>query len=209
MKILFENPDFLVIDKPSGWSCHNDKPTVESFFEEKVYFVNRLDKETSGIMVLTKNPSLQNNLNLALKEGEKNYIAVLRGQLMPHTEWSKWDWPISDKAEGRKDPQGKPSDQVSALTYYQVLKSNRFFSMVLCQIKTGRQHQIRKHSALFKKPIVGDSRYGNEKDNQRIEKIYQFKRLALHSLSLNFLWNNQSYGFRTEIPPDFEYLLKH
>lgn len=209
MKILFENSDFLVIDKPSGWSCHNDKPTVESFFTDKVYFVNRLDKETSGIMVLTKNPSLQNDLNLALKEGEKLYVTVLRGQLTPTSEWSKWDWPISDKAEGRKDPQGKLAEQVTALTYFQVLKSNAYFSLVLCQIKTGRQHQIRKHSALFKKPIVGDSRYGNEKDNQRIEKLYQFQRLALHSWSLKFSWKNQNYGFETEIPADFEYLLKH
>lgn len=209
MKILLDHTDFTLIDKPTGVSCHNEKPTVEELFSEKVYFVNRLDKDTSGIMMLTKNPSLQNDLNLALKAGEKNYICVLRGTLAPGESWLTWDLPISDKAEGRKYPQGKLTDQVEALTLYRVLKSNSYFSLTECQIKTGRQHQIRKHSALFQKPIVGDLRYGNEKDNQRIAKLYSFNRLALHSWKLRFHWKNEEFYFETEIPADFEYLFKH
>lgn len=210
MKILFENSEFILINKPAGISCHNEKPNIEDFFNEKVYFVNRLDKETSGIMMITKNPSLQNDLSMALKLGEKSYVCVLRGQIATSdTEWTLWNTPISDKAEGRINPQGKKQDQVEAITYYKIQKTNNYFTMAECMIKTGRQHQIRKHAALFKKPIVGDSRYGNEKDNLRIKQLYQFERLALHSWKLKFNWKNENFYFETAVPEDFEYLFKH
>lgn len=209
MKILFENADFTLINKPAGLSCHNEKPNLEDLFKEKIYFVNRLDKETSGIMIVTKFANLQNPLNLALKQGEKNYVCVLRGNLPTPEDWQLWNTPVSDRAEGRMNPQGKKSDQVEAITYFKVLKTNAYFSMAECLIKTGRQHQIRKHAALFKKPIVGDLRYGNEKDNDRIKKLYNFNRMALHSWKVKFEWQKESYYFETAIPEDFEYLFKH
>lgn len=208
-QILFQSPDFTIINKPSGLSCHNDNNSVEKEFSSKIHFVNRLDKETSGLMVITEKPELQNELNLALKAGQKKYICILRGNLPPNTDWLSWNFPISDKAEGRQNPQGDLASQVPSETLYRTLKSNSYFSLVECLLKTGRQHQIRKHSLLFGKPIIGDARYGNEKDNQRIAKMYQFQRLALHSYQLDFIWQNKDYHFACEIPEAFEYVFKH
>ncbi|MCK6597691.1 MAG: RNA pseudouridine synthase [Bdellovibrionaceae bacterium] len=215
MDILLENEDFIIINKPHSVSCHNDTNSIENLFQKrdgkKVHFVNRLDKETSGLMMLTYKGQRQEDLTQALKMGLKKYIAVLRGTL-PLTEKNSpitWNSPLTDKAESRLNPQGKTQERIPALTTVRILKNSSYFSMAECLIETGRQHQIRKHAAIAGHSILCDPRYGNPKDNERIQKIYGLNRLALHAWKLEFTWKNQIYQPEAFLPKEFEYLFAH
>lgn len=200
---LLQHPDFLIVHKPAGVSCHNDQGSVIQKYGKEWHLANRLDKETSGLLVLTKNSKLQNSIQTALSEGEKIYSAVMRGSMPLTNTWGEWNNPISDQGEGRDNPQGKPEDWKDSKTLYKVIKSNQYFSLLECQLITGRQHQIRKHSRLAGRPIVGDSRYGNLKDNLRISQKYGFDRLALHAWKIRFNWNETSVFCESSIPPSF------
>ncbi len=200
---IFKHPDFTIVNKPEGLSCHNDEGSLLQKYGNDWHLVNRIDRETSGLVVITKKSELQNNLQLALAEGQKTYFAVLRGLLPISEGFSEWNFPISDKGEGREAAQGNPADWKESKTLYKVIQSSPFFSAVECQLQTGRQHQIRKHSRLAGRPIVGDPRYGNPKDNTKISKMYSFNRMALHSWKLNFNWLAKPVQFESTVPESF------
>ena len=201
---LLQHPDFLIVNKPAGVSCHNDPDSVIQKYGKEWHLANRLEKENSGLLVITKNSKLQNSIQNALSEGEKIYSAVMRGSMPLSDSWNEWNTPISDQGEGRDNPQGKSVDWKDSKTLYKVVKSNQYFSLLECQLITGRQHQIRKHSLLAGRPIVGDSRYGNLKDNQRISQKYGFDRLALHAWKIRFNWNEVSVSCESPIPASFQ-----
>lgn len=201
---LFQHSDFLIVNKPEGLSCHNDADSLLQKYGNGWHLVNRIDKETSGLVVLTKKPDLQNALQITLGQGRKTYLTVLRGNMPQDPDlWNEWTLPISDQGEGRENPQGKLENQKEAKTLYRVLQSNSYFSLVECQLVTGRQHQIRKHSRMASRPIVGDPRYGNPKDNERIEKMYSFARMALHSWKLEFSWKETKVSCEAPAPLSF------
>lgn len=198
VQILEENEFFLVLIKPSGHSVHNEKPSlVEFLIEHKkpLHFVNRLDQETSGLMVIAQKPEYHAELSNSLEKGHKFYRALLRGAWKHPNAELRVDFPITDKAEGRDNPQGLSADRKAATTILTLQKTNAYFSEVIAEILTGRQHQIRKHMALIKQPIVGDSRYGNPKDNERLEKIYGEARTQLHAEKLQFSFREKNYDF--------------
>lgn len=207
IQTLFQHDDFAIVNKPEGLSCHNDGDSLIHRLGKGWHLVNRIDRETSGLVVVTQKPDLQNAIQLALTQGKKFYSAVLRGN-MPHQAglWNEWTFPISDQGEGRETPQGRTEDQKESKTLYTVTQSNSYFTAVLCQLITGRQHQIRKHSRLAGRPIVGDPRYGNAKDNDRIAKMYDFHRMALHSWKLEFNWNDQVVICDSPVPESFDSL---
>lgn len=206
LPVLFENQDFMVIDKPTGLSVHNERPgeeSVLSLLPEGVHLVHRLDKETSGILLLAKSKPVAQELSLSFQSRETNkiYVALLRGRLASNV--FEWSWPISDKAEGRKNPQGLAKDRKESLTKGEVISQNKYFSLVRIQIFTGRQHQIRKHAVLAKCPIVGDPRYNEVKFNKKMAEIYSSSRMFLHAEQISFIFRGQSYNFRLETPKDF------
>lgn len=198
LKIIHENSFFIAIEKPHGVSIHNESPSLQvELVKNKLplHFVNRLDSETSGIVLVALKPEFHEPLRKALDEGQKKYIALLRGNLLKRNSEKKisWSWPISDKSEGRQNPQGLKKDQIAAQTEVEVLRASDYFTEIEVLLKTGRQHQIRKHAALSKHPIVGDKRYNDPKYNQKIAQIYNEPRMLLHAKSLLFHFNNQSY----------------
>lgn len=201
ISILEENPFFIVINKPTGVSIHNEKPSLLDWLAQHKLpqnVVNRLDQQTSGLVIVASKPELQNSLQQALHSGQKIYRALLRGGWKDSKSSVEWSWALTDKAEGRKNPQGKSQDRKHCLTLVEVVRSNSYFTEVLCEIKTGRQHQIRKHAALAKHPIVGDSRYNDEKYNEKIAKMYNDPRMFLHAETLNFEFNGKQFNFSTE-----------
>lgn len=200
---IFQHSDFLIVSKPEGLSCHNDQDSVIQTYGKNWHLVNRIDRETSGLVVITQQPQLQNDILSALTQGQKTYFAVLRGNLPQSCEWSEWSYPISDSGEGRETPQGKLEDRKESKTLYKVVQSNSYFSAIECRLITGRQHQIRKHTRLAGRPIVGDPRYGNPKDNARIASLYQFQRMALHSWKLCFPWRGDSIQCESPLPLTF------
>lgn len=202
IKILEENKFFIVLQKPEGYSVHNQSPSVVEYLKKAskaVHFVNRLDQETSGLMIVAKAPENHELLAESLENGQKFYRALLRGSWDKPEKDLLWSWPITDKAEGRQNPKGISADRQEAQTKVQVLRSNKFFTEVAIELLTGRQHQIRKHAAIAKHAIVGDSRYSDKKYNENIAKLYGSKRMQLHAEKLVFEFENKSYTYEAKI----------
>lgn len=199
LNVLLENAFFTVLSKPSGMSIHNDADSVETWLtaqKKPLHFVNRLDRETSGLVLVARKPEFHEPLWIALAQGQKIYRALLCGTWKTPTQKNvEWSWPLTDQAEGFKSIQGITADRKECLSLVYLQRSNSFFSEVLVQIKTGRQHQIRKHAALSGQAIAGDDRYGNEKHNTRLAQLYPAAdpRLQLHAEKLSFRFQNQDY----------------
>lgn len=210
IKILSESADYLVIEKPIGLTIHNEntkEPSVLTELGKSLLPVHRLDKETSGVVLLAKKKiaaalladQFQNN------KVRKVYQAILRGQMKK--ESFDWKWAISDKAEGRKNPQGVSKDRVAARTLGKVVKSNEYLTWVEIEIKSGRQHQIRKHAAIDGHPIVGDPRYNDLTYNEKIATRFGTDRMFLHAGLLEFEWEGKRLTFESKIPAEFKKLL--
>ncbi len=209
IKTLSQTPDYIVIDKPMGLTIHNENTkevSVLSTLGGKLFPVHRLDKETSGVLVLAKNPTAAALLADQFQNHtvRKVYTAVLRGALK--TDEVKWKWGLSDKAEGRKNPQGLAKDRKDCLTFGTVVKKNDYLTMVEVEIKTGRQHQIRKHAAVAKHPIVGDPRYNDAVYNEKIAQRFGNDRMFLHATTLEFTWNDKRMKFESHLPREFKAL---
>ena len=206
LQILLENAFFIVLSKPSGVSVHNDANSVAEWLKTQnkpLHFVNRLDRETSGLMVVAQIPDLHEPLRQALDEGQKIYRALLcGGWKTPNLKKVSWTYALTDQAEGFKNVQGLSGDRKECLSIAELKRNNTFFSEVLVEIKTGRQHQIRRHAVLHGQAIAGDNRYGNKKHNQKLEQIYKVSqlRLQLHAEQLKFHFENQKYDL---IDPHF------
>ncbi|KHD89356.1 MAG: hypothetical protein OM95_03890 [Bdellovibrio sp. ArHS] len=168
--------------------------------------MHRLDKETSGLLVVATEQETAAALaeQFQTHKAEKMYYAVLRGAMDVSDKWQEWTTPISDKSEGRKNPQGLLKDRLEAKTLYKVIKSNQYFSLVEVRLLTGRQHQIRKHAALAKHAIVGDTRYGDPTYNDKMAEIYKTDRMFLHAFQLTLPIGGRVQTFETPLPPDFQ-----
>jgi 23S rRNA-/tRNA-specific pseudouridylate synthase len=195
IQILAENNFFYVINKPVGFSVHNESPSIADVLKslkKPEHFVNRLDLETSGLMVIAQKPEYHEPLSQALNQGTKTYRALLRGSLKNDVE--KWTKPLTDSAEGRKNPEGLTKNRIPCFTEIRVLRKNKFFTEVDATIQTGRQHQIRKHAALAKHPVVGDKRYNDSAYNEKVFAMYDVKRMFLHARKLEF-----KFGFKNDV----------
>lgn len=210
IQILFESPDWLAVNKPPGISIHNveDPENLLTLLSKKIpgqlYPVHRLDKETSGVQILARNEKAAAQLATAFQTRDviKIYQGILRGSLKNSV--GSWKQPLTDKSEGRKNPQGVSKDRVPCETGYQVLQANRFFSFCEFNLITGRQHQIRKHSALDQHHLVGDERYGDQKYNQKMAALYQTSRMFLHCFQVTILGKT----IEAATPAEFSLLLK-
>ncbi len=198
LTVVYDDPDFAVIDKPAGMTVHpgvgNEKGTLVSallsrwpdiakmnIVEKRVGIVHRLDKDTSGLIVIAKNDAARIKLQAQFQSRtvSKVYLALL--EKMPATQSGRVEAPIARDPNQRKRMAvmrgGKP-----AITEYQVI-DHRFIgeqALVRVTLHTGRTHQIRVHMAFIGCPIVGDSVYGYRK--QRIK----LKRQFLHAAELAF-----------------------
>lgn len=209
--ILFLDKNIIVVNKPVGVSIHNNEDAqnllqlLESQIAVKKLFpVHRLDKETSGVQILALNAEAAHTLaeKFQLRETRKIYHGILKGSLS--VTKGIWNKPLTDKAEGRKNPQGQTKDRIECETHFELITSNAYFSLCQFQLITGRQHQIRKHSALAKHPLVGDTRYNDPQYNTKINQLYNKQRLFLHCSEIQIA----HHVFNSELPQDFMDLLK-
>ena len=177
LPILYEDDDVIVVNKPSGLLTHakgglSDEPTVAEIIRPKTSFatdtdrpgiVHRLDRDTSGLLIIAKNPESAAHLQrqFAERTAKKTYIAITDGK--PKLNAAKIDLPIgrnpSAPSTFRIDPNGKP-----AQTTYYVLAENDAQSLVELKPTTGRTHQLRVHLAHLNAPILGDQVYGKSSD---------------------------------------------
>ena len=205
--LIDDNNDFIVINKKAGISVQGGTKSKnnlidifsnsELFKDTKPYSVHRLDKDTSGVMIIAKNylsAKLLTSL-FRLRKIHKTYLAICYGVFK------------NNKGEIRGDlikyeKQKKISEL--AITNYSVISSNNFLSLVQLKPITGRKHQLRKQLSLMGNPIVGDNKY-----NILRTKIRSEKKLMLHAYKIKFLINNKKYNFKAD-PPDYfnNYLIK-
>ncbi len=212
LKPIFETTHFAVFDKPSGVAIHPKKlantksllDDVRSLYGNNANLVHRLDKETSGLIIASKNKFAESILKQMFqnKEVNKKYLALVKGHLNKEITIKK---PIlANKDENIKvkvliHPEGK-----EAITIVKPIKKIGENTLVECTLLTGRQHQIRVHLFSIGHPIVGDPLYGvdnefadkylNKKvtEKERI-KITGAKRLMLHAYKLEFEFMNNRY----------------
>jgi tRNA pseudouridine32 synthase/23S rRNA pseudouridine746 synthase len=173
-RILFEDAEALVIDKPAGLAVHPGPKTAESLehylgqmrfgFQRKPSIVHRLDRDTSGCLLLARNPKAHKRFAMAFEEGRvsKTYLAVLDG--MPDRESGTIDIPlhkISSREEGwRMIPDAERGKR--AVTDWRVVAEHEGRAMLLMTPETGRTHQLRVHAAEgLGIAIAGDPVYGN------------------------------------------------
>ena len=208
LPILYEDDDVIVVNKPSGLLTHakgglSDEPTVAEIIRPKTSFatdtdrpgiVHRLDRDTSGLLIIAKNPESAAHLQrqFAERTAKKTYIAITDGK--PKLNAAKIDLPIgrnpSAPSTFRIDPNGK-----LAQTTYHVLTENDTQSLVELKPTTGRTHQLRVHLAHLNAPILGDRVYGKSSDC----------RMMLHAQKLEItLPSGERKVFEAAVPDEFK-----
>ena len=165
--------------------------------------VHRLDVGTSGVLLMALNAKRARELQEALTQAEKVYAGIIRGRISEH---ETWNFPISDKAEGRRNPAGTEGRK-DARTEVRKLQENKYFTLAEFRLHSGRTHQIRKHAAIAKHALIGDPRYGDPAYNKKIADLYGFQRMALHALALHIRIDGQTIQITSPLPTEFSQLL--
>lgn len=242
MKIIFQNKDFIVIDKLVGLAVHSgvntDEPTLVDFLlaefpeiktvgdDPKVRpgIVHRLDKETSGVMIVARNQKSFEYLKSLFKNRqiEKKYLALVHGKLK--TKAGKIEGEMGrSKRDFRKQALACPVKSREAgpampafnrvntrktrysLTHYKVLKEFNDRSLLEVRPATGRMHQIRVHLHSIGHPVVGDEKYTFKK-----YKNIPVPRMMLHAKSIGFTGpDGKRYFFESKPPKEFEEYAEH
>lgn len=211
--ILFEDDHIIVVNKPSGLltiaTAKEREKTLFHIVREylvskdkhaKVFIVHRLDKDTSGIVVLAKDEKTKNKLQENWNEyvSLREYVAVVHGKLnkesdriVQHLKETK-----TNLVYVSRDNDGK-----EAITNYKVIKENDLYSMVSITLETGRKNQIRVAFNTLRHPIVGDKKYGNIKDKE--------SRLYLHANRLKMYYPEikKDILFETATPNEFKKIM--
>lgn len=206
--ILMETKDFVVLNKPAGIACQGgtkQRSSLDSLL--KMYFaprqiiprlVHRLDKATSGVLVVALSKSCAQELAKFFRTGhvEKIYQAILYGTL-PKPQ-GKIDLPLYKDKEAKFEKMTYQEGGKAALTYYTVLQAHGPLSYAQLEPRTGRTHQLRVHLREMNAPILGDTKYGRCREFMRANHLPN--HLYLHAARLQFQWENRTEIFHAPLP---------
>jgi 23S rRNA pseudouridine955/2504/2580 synthase len=213
--IIFEDSDFLVIDKPSGVASHGGSGVTFGAIEllraarpeQTLELAHRLDRDTSGVLVFAKKRGALTGLQALIRENQttKQYLALLKG----HTHKAKFDVNAALRKsllQGgermvRVADDGKPS-----LTRFHIVDIYADASLAEVTLFTGRTHQIRVHAQHIEHPLAGDEKYGEKGFNQNM-RGFGLKRLFLHAARFEFDLDGKNYSFSTPLAPDLAAVL--
>ncbi|ACL69689.1 RluA family pseudouridine synthase [Halothermothrix orenii] len=216
LDIIYEDKDILVLNKNAGLVVHPAPGNHENTLVNALIaycdnlstisgvnrpgIVHRLDKDTSGVMVIAKNDISHRKLVEQFKQRKtkKYYRTLLKGEL-PYKE-GKIDAPIGRDPHDRKKMAVTRKNSKKAVTYFKVLEFFRDHSYVEVELKTGRTHQIRVHFSYMGFPVVGDSIYGKKRNR------LQATRQLLHAYRLGFYHprNDKWVEYKASLPDDFK-----
>jgi 23S rRNA pseudouridine955/2504/2580 synthase len=208
--ILENNDNFVVINKPRGIAVQAGTKSFRNiidvlkeskYFENtKPFIVHRLDKETSGVLIVAKNREYAQLFTslFRIRKIHKTYIALTYGKIPKDLQTMRDDLISYDN--GKKNIQ-------KAISYLRILKTTSDFSYVELNPITGRKHQLRKQLYNIGNPIIGDDKYFI---NRRADKIkVKNKNLLLHAYKIKFMINNTQYNFKANYDEEFEDFLKN
>ena len=210
--IEYENQNFILINKPSGIAVHGGTSQKTDFLSslklslenDNLSLVHRLDKNTSGCLLVAKNYHTASYLGniFGQRAIKKKYYALLCGHLKKDT--IEVESKIMKDSHLRKmvisTDHGK--EAYSKIT---LIKKFKAYSLVEIEIETGRTHQIRAHTASIGHPVAGDKKYIKQEYNA-MNKLIGIKRIFLHSFHLSFYFNEQ-YNFTIDLPDDLKEVL--
>jgi len=208
-RIVYEDDRLLVVDKPSGLAVHGGSGLEFGLIEglrslrpalKTLELIHRLDRGTSGCVMVAKRRSALRQLNRLLREGgvDKRYLALVRGQWQHGT--LAIDTPLTVSREGSAAKVRTDVDGKAALSRFRLVNHfGTLASLLEVEIMTGRTHQIRVHAASVGHPIAGDERYGDREFNARCERL-GLKRLFLHAQLLQFVWPDSDEEFVVSAP---------
>ncbi len=229
LDIIYEDKDILIINKPSGMVVHPAPGNYTGTLVNALLFhckdelsgiggvirpgiVHRIDKDTSGLLVVAKNDAAHTALSeeLSYHGIEREYHAIVRGGFKCDT--GTIDEPIGRHPIDRKKMavlHGSESAK-RAVTHYEVLERYGEISYVRCLLETGRTHQIRVHMSYTGHPLLGDEVYSSSKTNFEKRHLALFNGQALHAkrLSLTHPGTGERMQFECELPDNFKKTLK-
>ena len=211
--VLYENEEILVINKPAGLAVQGGNGISHSLDKDfsqtlgyKIFLVHRLDRDTSGLMIVAKSAFAANKWTklIGSKAAKKEYLALCAGTL-------------KNKSGVITDDLIQHGENKSAVTYYNVEKqwntsispeysqeiTSVPLSLIRLKLETGRMHQIRIHLAKQNCPIAGDDQHGNFKINKLLKKQLKVKRLMLASVKLTMPIDGKEMVFEIPLPEDF------
>ena len=201
--IIEDNENFIVINKPAGIAVQSGTKSFKNivdtlrktkYFEDtKPFIVHRLDKETSGILIVAKTREYAQLFTslFRIRKIHKIYIAVVYGQVSKELKILEDDLTLYEKE--RKIVQ-------KATSYIKVLKSNSEYSLLELKPITGRKHQLRKQLYNIGSSIIGDDKYYVKRGKDFIKS----KNLMLHAYEIKFMINNVKYNFRADFNKEFK-----
>jgi len=201
-----DNENFCVINKPSGIAVQLGTKSRKNvldilrycneFKDSTPYIVHRIDKETTGLLIVAKNRKFAQLFTslFRIRKIHKTYLGIVLGSF--------------EKKKGTlKDEliyyEGEKKIKTNAITHYNVLDSNNNYSLLKLNPETGRKHQLRRQMLMYGHPIIGDSKYRISSSN-----LSKKQSLMLHAYKINFSINNHKYKFTTEPPSVFKKFLK-
>lgn len=217
LDILFEDADIIVLNKPAGLVIHpatghtqdtlvnallHHVPSIAALHPERPGIVHRLDRDTSGVMVVAKNEVSLANLQAQFKarQVEKIYLTLVYG--IPKSPKGIIDVPLGRDPHHRQKfaarANGKP-----ARTHYAVVETFEKFSLLSVKLETGRTHQIRVHLAWLEHPVVGDTVYGYKKNKPGAKRQF----LHAHQLSFAHPRTGETLHFKAPLPADLQEIL--
>lgn len=200
VKILYEDEDLWVVDKPAKLASE-PKALAEALNQKVVYLVHRLDKDTTGVLLIAKKPSMQKLLEELFKKREvhKVYHAISEGKPLFATFKVENSLGKISSYAGQAI-WGETTSGDHALTHFEILRKVKHYSLIKCMPVTGRTHQIRVHLQGESLPIVGDYHYHRERPF-----VYKAPRVLLHAYSVTFNHPNfkQMMTITAPYPQDF------
>lgn len=229
LEVIFEDKNLLIINKPAGISVHpsvsnsQEKtlinaliaryPEIVKVGEDKLRpgIVHRLDKDTSGVLIIAKNNTTFKKLKnkFANHEIQKTYLALASGEIKDAE--GEIDLAIGRsvtnplKQAVANNAKVRVKKTRPASTKYKVIKRYREYTLLEVYPLTGRTHQIRVHMKAIGHPVAGDLKYGFKKQKMPLG----LKRQFLHARIINFNLDNKSFKFEAELPQDLKNFLKH
>ena len=216
--VISEDERLVVVNKPAGLVVHAGSGSAFGVIEllralyrqeQDLHLVHRLDKETSGCLLIAKNMLILRQVNQALKNGDvkKEYDALLRGRL--HEKKIRVNSPL----QRHRNPLGEGRVRVeesgkTALSEFEPVAVYRDATRVKVRVGTGRTHQIRVHAASIDHPVAGDGKYGNREFNRKMRSL-GLKRMFLHAgkISVPELKATGEHRFSAPLPADLDGIL--
>ena len=220
LDIVYEDEYLLVVNKPSGmvvhpavgnysgtlvnglmYHCNNNLSSVNG--DVRPGIVHRIDKDTSGLLVVAKNDEVHNELakQIAVKSVKREYVALVQGVILEDT--ATIDAPIGRDSNDRKKMGVTDINSKDAVTHLRVLERLDKATLILCKLETGRTHQIRVHLNYIDHPVVNDPIYGKRKMDD-----VTFGQM-LHAKTLGFVHpiTNKYLEFSVDVPDKFNEIL--